>query len=89
MIILVLVISTFSNQLVSSNTQASRFSPISVTMALLDKPTGKVMNTTMNKDSFGTPPTGDPGGNDMVDDKDKDNPGSGSDVLFCTQINLD
>ena len=80
------------NQLVSSDTQASRFSTISVTMALLDKPTGKMMNTTTNKDSFGTPPTGDPGGNDMVDDKDKDNPGSGNsdDVPpFLHKVNLD
>ena len=50
------------------------------------------MNTTMDKDSFGTPPTGDPGGNDMVDDKDKDNPGSGNsdDVPpFLLKVNLD
>ena len=39
------------NQLASSDTQASRFSLISVTKALLNKPTGEVMNTTMDKDS--------------------------------------
>ena len=53
-----------SNQLASSNTQASRFSLILVTRALLHKLTGEVMNTTLDKDSFGTPPTGDPGGDD-------------------------
>merc|ERR1711998_667573 len=46
--------------LASSNSKASRFSPISVTM----------------EDSLSTPPPGDPGGDDAVDnkDKDKDNP---------------
>ena len=52
------------NQQASSNTQASRFSLILVTRALLHKLTGEVMNTTLDKDSFGTPPTGDPGGDD-------------------------
>merc|ERR1719231_1512305 len=63
--------------LASSNSKASRFSPISVTMAPLTKPTDEVMNTTMDQDSLGTPPPGDPGGDDAVDnkDKDKDNPG--------------
>ena len=54
------------NQLASSDTQASRFSLISVTKALLNKPTGEAMNITMDKDSFGTPPTGNPGGNDTM-----------------------
>ena len=54
-----------SNQLASSNTQASRFSLISVTKALLNKPTGEVMNTTMDKDSFGTLPMDDPGDSDL------------------------
>ena len=40
------------HQLASSNTKASRFSLISVTMAPLNKPTGEVMNTTMDKDSL-------------------------------------
>ena len=37
------------NQLASSNSKASRFSLISVTKALLNKPTGEVMNTTMDR----------------------------------------
>ena len=53
------------NQLASPDTKASRFSLISVTKALLNKPTGEVMNTTMNKDSFGTLPMDDPGDSDL------------------------
>ena len=53
------------NQLASSDTKASRFSLISVTKALLNKPTGEVMNTTMDKDSFGTLPMDDPGDSDL------------------------
>ena len=53
------------NQPASLNTQASRFSLISVTKALLNKPTGEVMNTTMDKDSFGTLPMDDPGDSDL------------------------
>ena len=53
------------NQLASSDTKASRFSPISVTMAPLNKLTGEVMNTTMDKDSFGTLPMDDPGDSDL------------------------
>ena len=49
----------------SSNPKASRFSPISVTMAPLNKPTGEVMNTTMDKDSFGTLPINDLGNSDL------------------------
>ena len=43
----------------------------------------------MNKDSFGTPPTGDPGGDDTVDNKDKDNPGGGSTDDDLSLVNLD
>ena len=57
--------STFNLQ-ASSITKASRFSFISVTRAILNKPTGEAMNITMDKDSFGTPPTGNPGGNDTM-----------------------
>ena len=53
------------NQLASLDTSASRFSLISVTKALLNKPTGEVMNTTMDKDSFGTLPMDDPGDSDL------------------------
>ena len=53
------------NQLASLNTSASRFSLISVTKALLNKPTGEVMNTTMDKDSFGTLLMDDPGDGDL------------------------
>ena len=49
------------NQLASLDTSASRFSLISVTKALLNKPTGEVMNTAMDKDSFGTLLMDDPG----------------------------
>ena len=55
-----------SNLQASSITKASRFSFISVTRAILNKPTGEAMNITMDKDSFGTPPTGNPGGNDTM-----------------------
>ena len=50
------------------------------------------MDTTMNKDFFGTPPTGDPGGDDTVDNKDKDNPSGGSsddDPSLSNKVNLD
>ena len=50
------------HQLASSNTKASRFSLISVTKALLNEPTNEVMNTTMDKVSFGTLLMDDPGG---------------------------
>ena len=53
------------NQLASLDTSASRFSLISVTKALLNKPTGEVMNTTMDKDSFGTLPINDLGNSDL------------------------
>ena len=53
------------NQLASLDTSASRFSLISVTKALLNKPTGEVMNTTMDKDSFGTLPINDLGTSDL------------------------
>ena len=50
------------HQLASSNTKASRFSLIiSVTKAPLNEPTGEVMNTTLDKVSFGTPLMDDPG----------------------------
>merc|ERR1719408_557109 len=78
------------HQLASSNTKASRVSLIiSVTKAPLNEPTGAVMNTTLDKVSFGTPLMDDPGGDVSMDDKDKnkdkvnldgssanDNPGS-------------
>ena len=53
------------NQLASSDTKASRFSPISVTMAPLNELTGEVMNTTMDEDSFGTLLMDDPGDDDL------------------------
>ena len=53
-----------SNQQASSDTHASRVSLILVTRDLLDKPTGEVTNT-MDKDSFGTFLTDDPGGGDL------------------------
>ena len=46
----------------------------------------------MDKDSFGTPPTCDPGGDDTIDNKDKDNPGGGStdaDPSLSNKVNLD
>ena len=92
MIILVPVISTQPNQLASSNTKASRFSLISVTKAPLNKPTDEVMNTTMDKDSFGTLLMDDPGGDDSMDNKDKDNPGGVStddDPSLSNKVNLD
>ena len=49
----------------SSNPKASRFSPISVTMAPLNKLTGEVMNTTMDENSFGTLLMDDPGDVDL------------------------
>ena len=61
-------------------------------MAPLTKPTDEVMNTTMDQDSLDTPLTGDPGCDDTVNDKDKDNPGSGNsdDVPpFLHKVNLD
>ena len=51
--------------LASSNSKASRFSPISVTMAPLNKLTGEVMNTTMDENSFGTLLMDDPGDVDL------------------------
>ena len=57
------------NQLASLDTSASRFSLISVTKALLNKPTGEVMNTTMDKDSLGTLLMDDPGGDNTMDNK--------------------
>merc|ERR1712023_527517 len=85
------------HQLASSNTKASRFSPIiSVTKAPLNEPTGEVMNTTMDTVSFGTPLMDDPGGDVSMDDKDKDkdkdNPGGGStdaDPSLSNKVNLD
>ena len=53
------------NQLASSDTKASRFSTISVTMAPLNELTGEVMNTTMDEDSFGTLLMDDPGDDDL------------------------
>ena len=53
-----------SNQQASSDTHASRVSLILVTRDLLNKPTGEVTNT-MDKDSFGTLLTDDPGGGDL------------------------
>ena len=52
------------NQQASSDTHASRVSLILVTRDLLDKPTGGVTNT-MDKVSFGTLLTDDPGGGDL------------------------
>ena len=49
----------------SSNSKASRFSPISVTMAPLNELTGEVMNTTMDENSFGTLLMDDPGDVDL------------------------
>ena len=57
----------------SSDTHASRVSLNLVTRDLLDKPTDKVTNA-MDKDYSGTLPTDDPGGDDTMDNKDKDNP---------------
>ena len=57
--------------LASSNTKASRFSFTSVTKAPLKKPTGEVMNTTMDEDSLGTLLMDDPGGDNTMDNKDK------------------
>ena len=53
------------NQLASSDTQASHFSLISVTKALLNKPTGEVMNTTMDNDPFGTLLLDNPGDGEL------------------------
>merc|ERR1711998_145224 len=71
-----------------SDSKASRFSPISVTMAPLTKPTDAVMNTTMDQDSLGTPPPGDPSGGDTMDDKDKDNPHTDDDPPLSTKVHL-
>ena len=49
----------------SSNSKASRFYPISVTMAPLNELTGEVMNTTMDENSFGTLLMDDPGDVDL------------------------
>ena len=50
----------------SKKKPASRFSLIiSVTKAPLNEPTGEVMNTTMDKDSFGTLPINDLGNSDL------------------------
>ena len=51
--------------LASSNTKASRFFFTSVTKAPLKEPTDEVMNTTMDKDSFGTLPINDLGNSDL------------------------
>ena len=51
--------------LASSDSKASRFSPISVTMAPLNELTGEVMNTTMDENSFGTLLMDDPGDVDL------------------------
>merc|ERR1712023_89780 len=85
------------HQLASSNTKASRFSLIIlVTKAPLNEPTGAVMNTALDKVSFGTPLMDDPGGDVSMDDKDKDkdkdNPGGGStnaDPSLSNKVNLD
>ena len=53
------------NPTASSNSKASRFSPISVTMAPLNELTGEVMNTTMDENSFGTLLMDDPGDVDL------------------------
>ena len=58
-------------------------------MAPLTKPTDEVMNTTMDQDSLGTPLTGDPGCDDAVNDKDKDNPHTDDDPPLSTKANLD
>ena len=58
-------------------------------MAPLTKPTDEVMNTTMDQDSLGTPLTGDPGCDDAVNDKDKDNPHTDDDPHLSTKANLD
>ena len=52
------------NQQTPPDTHASRVSLILVTRDLLDKPTGGVTNT-MDKVSFGTLLTDDPGGGDL------------------------
>ena len=57
-------------------------------MAPLTKPTDEVMNTTMDQDSLGTPLTGDPGCDDAMDDKDKDNPHTDDDPPLSTKTNL-
>ena len=50
-----------TNQQASSNTKASHLSTLIVTKAPLNKLAGEVMNTTMDKDSFGTLLMDDPG----------------------------
>ena len=48
------------------------------------------MNTTMDhQDSLGTPPTGDLGGDDTMDNKNKDNPHTDDDPPLSDKVNLD
>ena len=60
-----------------------------MTKAPLNKLAGEVMNTTMNKDSFGTLLMDDPGDDDSMDSKDKDNPHTDDDPLLSSKVNLD
>ena len=58
----------------------------------LNEPIGEVMNTTLDKVSFGTPLMDDPGSDVSMDNKDKDNPGGGStdaDPSLSNKVNLD
>merc|ERR1719181_1473168 len=78
-----------TNQQASSNTKASHLSTLIVTKAPLNKLAGDVMNTTMDKDSFGTLLMDDPGDDDSTDSKDKDNPHTDDDLLLSSKVNLD
>ena len=81
-----------SAQLPSLDPQPKCFSLISVTRAILNKPTGEALNITMDKDSSGNPPTSNPGSGNTLNNKDKDNPDGGSsddDPSLSNKVNLD